>query len=519
MLKLWHSLYELVKLPLEMVFIGVICLEIGNLITNSVFSTFYTISNTYVLNFGSLLTRVGTYIVVNFPVLVLLRLVMRKNGSHTTVLAAFAGYGAFLASTMVFHQDSLPSTAYSSILGMSLSAITKYSSATTTYYPIQTGLIGVGIVVVVTLAVYSRLKERSHYGIFSFVSKSSSIVITTMFFCALLGIGVSYLWPYFYLCIRKIVSFISMDTTNPINLALYGITERVLGMLNLGTLIRTPFWYSSNGGSWVNVSGSSITGDVSIWTGQVAVGSLTNMAGRFITPYYILNIFAIPGLILAVYSLQTNKLERRKSRMLFVIAIICSLFCGTLLPLELTMLVVCPLLLFMHLGCTGILYAVLQGLHIYLGYSSSSTLTMTALPGTLLEALVYFRNGTVGTSTYLKLIIIGVIMFIVYFAMTRLYFKYLAIDIFQTGGNERAVTGVLKSVGGVENIRLINSNFDTLTISLYDSTRLDVDRLKRLGAVRILDTPGGYAISLGAGSTMVRMGIQQRMRDTNRNDS
>ncbi len=514
MLKVWHSFYELLKLPLQIVFIGVVCLGMGNLITNPVFHSLYYIDAEILLNIGSLFSRVGTFLVVNSPLFFLLRLVMRKNGTHTTILSGLAGYGTFLASTMVFHQSRLPSTAYSSILGMSLSRTGRFGAAAATYYPLQTGLLGVALVAFITLIVYTRGKERSHYGIFSFISKTSSVVVMTMILCALAGIAVSYLWPYLYMGVDKVISFISVDTTNPVNLALYGIVERILGFLNLGTLIRTPFWYSSNGGSWVNMSGASIVGDVNIWASQVNSGNLVNMAGRFITPYYILNLFAIPGLLWAVYSLQTNPVERRRSRMLFILATVVSLLTGTLLPIELALLFICPLLLFMHLGITGILFATLQGMHLYLGYSAPSTLTMTALPGTLLEAIVYLRNGSVNVRTMIFLLIIGIIVFVVYFALTRLYFKYMAIDIFQTGGNERAIKTVLKSVGGVENIKMIHSSIDTLTVGLYDVSRLDGERLKRMGAVRILETTAGFTIALGAGSTMIRMGIEQKMRDT-----
>ena len=61
---------------------------------------------------------------------------------------------------------------------------------------------------------------------------------------------------------------------------------------------------------------------------------------------------------------------------------------------------------------------------------------------------------------------------------------------------------------------MINAGTERLIISLYDSSKLNVDQLLELGAIRVAETKAGYAIGYGARSTMIRIGINNYMRKT-----
>jgi len=97
--------------------------------------------------------------------------------------------------------------------------------------------------------------------------------------------------------------------------------------------------------------------------------------------------------------------------------------------------------------------------------------------------------------------------------MTRFYFTNLAVDLFRTGDQERLVTGVLKGLGGIENIKVLESNCFVLSASIYDANKLDTSRLKRLGASKIVETVTGFDIYFGATSTMIRKGIEKERRN------
>ncbi len=511
-MKKWRGLFEIVKFPIEILFVAFLITGIGNLLTNDVFGIVYLINNDYIKMSAEILMKIGQFIIVNFPLLFLLRIVSRKNGSSVTIISAIVGYIAFLCTTMIVAKSTMTSSAYSSILGLSLSKSTISTYAGTTKYPLQTGLLGIGAIALGVLFAYHQTKKKSEYGLFSFISKEASCLINVMFYSVVMGIVFSIGWPFVMAAVDKLVSFISVDTTNPVNLTLYGILEAFCSTLNLGTWIRSPFWFNSNGGSWIGMTGAVATGDVSVWAAQIASGSVSGQVGRFITPYYILNLFAIPGMIWGMYSLETNPLKKPKMRMVCIIATLTSFLSGTLLPMELLLLFLAPLLYVTHLACTGLLYGILQGLHLYLGFNSTEVSTMTALPGTLPELITYVSNKQFQT-TILFLMIIGAVMMLLYFFMTRFYFESVAIDLFRTGDKERLIKGVLKALGNLENIKAMESDCFCLSVAIYDTDKIDISRLKKLGASKVVETNTGYDIYLGSTSTIVRKGIEKEKRN------
>lgn len=508
----WQSFYEILKFPLCVIFFAVCLIGTGNLMTNQIYGFAGLFSNDVMISFGELLIKIGQFLTVNYPLLFLIRLAARRGGSAASIISGLSGYVTYLSATMYFADPALPSTAYSSILGLSVNRTNVVSLVGSTHYPLQTGLFGALIVTAITLWSFNGSRKKTEYGFFSFISREMACVLRTIFFSLLAGIAMSYLWPYAVVFIQRIVRFISADTNNPINLALYGITERVLGTLGLGTMIRQPFWYEINGGSWVNAAGISVSGDINIWTAQLAASGGTGMAGRFFTPYYILNLFAMPALIWAAYSLDTNVLEKRRMIILCIIGTVASLLWGTLLPLELILMILCPLLFSFHVAYTGILYMTLQSLHIYLGYQSVDTLTLTARPGSLPEFISYLQYPSLSRSL-IGVVIAGIITAAVYFLVTRVYFKYMAMDLFKTGVKDEVINAVIKAAGGIENIKMTNSSIAKLTLSVYDPGKVDVQRLRRLGSHRIYENRAGFNICFGAPSTMIRLGIDSAMRE------
>ncbi len=509
----WNSFYEIMIFPIGILYFAMTLLGIGNILTNPAFSVFYNVSNELLIIAAEACSRAGTFLVVNFPLIFLIRAASRRSGSAASVLSAFTGYIVYLTVTMCFSGNSLPSSAFSSILGLSLTSTRSRILSGGVRYPLQTGLIGAVIVAFCTVISYSRSRKRSDYGPLAFLSKDMRCVIRTCILCVIAGLAMSYAWPYFIKAVQTGINFVSADTTNPVNLMVYGIMDRLSALASLGAMIRTPFWYGSNGGTWINMVGGSVAGDVNIWTNQLSVASVSGMSGRFITPYYVLNMFAVPGLLWGMFSLKTDFFDKRRTRMFFILASLLSILSGTLLPVEITMFFLCPFLYLFHLFYSGMLFAVFQAMGVYLGYNYSGTTVLSALPGTLPEFLSYLRFSSM-QKTLLVIAVTGLISFMVYFLFTRFYFFRLALDLFQTGRGEHVIDGTIEAAGGIENIKLTHSSASRLVISLYDPTKLDIHKLRSLGSVRVYDTKAGYAITFGAASTMIRLGITKRMRES-----
>ena len=514
----WNSLFELLRFPLEIVFLGVVFLGIGNIITNPALGFEAMIQSDVISAIGEISTRIGQFVVVNFPLIFLIRLTTRKGSNATSVISALIGYVAFLVATIFFTRHDMPSNAYSGILGISISNSTVSTMSESQYYPLQTGIVGIVIVALITLYAFNRAKEKTEYSLFPFLTKDATCMVMTILLSLVAGIGIGFVWPYFIHFIERVIHFVEVDTTNPINLGIYGIFERILSVCNLGSLIRQPFWYSTSGGSWVTMAGNSVAGDVNIWAEQLAANSLTGVTGRFITPYYVLNIFAIPAMIWGMFSLYTDKMERQKKVGFFIFATIASVLTGTILPLEILLFLLAPLLFLIHVGVTGILFSLLHAFHIYVGYLAPSTLLTTAMPGTLLELIGYFRYPSLQKMVFL-VVIAGLITAVIYYFITRLYFKKMAVDLFKTGAEKELVKSLVKAVGGIENIRMTQSSVANIVVSVYDPSKLDANRLKSLGSYRIYETRAGFRIALGAASTMVKQDIDNAIREVVREEN
>ena len=134
-----------------------------------------------------------------------------------------------------------------------------------------------------------------------------------------------------------------------------------------------------------------------------------------------------------------------------------------------------------------------------------------------MELLAYLQTESL-RSSILKLVLIGAVCFLVWFSASRLYFRYLALDLFKGGRAKELILETERAVGGLSNIVRADSSFDTLYISLYDQSMIDTERLIRLGGVRVLETPDGVAVTCGPVSTMaarsIRNGIRSGVRDT-----
>lgn len=509
----WHTYYEMLKLPLELLFAAICVYGLGNLITNTAFSSLWIVKNQYVLVAAEAFMRLAQFTIVYFPIFFMMRLVTKKKNGITTLLSGFVGYIAFIVFTIFFADSSLPASAFSPILGISISSSRVNGLAGSTHYPIQTGIIGMVIVTYITRTTYKYTKNHTQYDFMGFIDKDLWVTLVNIIPCAISGILVAWAWPFMYEQLNVMFAFISRNINNPMNLFIYGITDRILNVLNLAALVRTPFWFGAQGGTWVNLVGESVAGDVNSWTASLATGALQVSSGRFITPYYVMNIFAIPGLIFGMYSIYTDKMEKRKIRLFVYLAVLTSILSGCSLPVELMLALLCPLLFILHVLYTGSLFGVFKALGCSLGFNYKGTSTLTALPGTLPEFITYLNNAAL-QRTIMIVLIIGLFSFVLYFFLARFYFNYLALDLFNTGGVERTRDGTIRAVGGTANIKMIHSSIHRLTIQVFDPTLFDASALTSLGAIRVADSKAGYVIDFGAGSTIIARAINKELRES-----
>ena len=184
-----------------------------------------------------------------------------------------------------------------------------------------------------------------------------------------------------------------------------------------------------------------------------------------------------------------------------------SIVCGNPLPIELILLFNAPLLLLLHLGISGALFGVMSINKAYLGFNYSGS-TISAMPGAFPDYIINARTPQ-HIHALLIILLVGIIMTIVYFFVTEIYYNYLAFDILGADKTIKISKQVIEASGGVENIKATGSSPFKLTLTLNDMEALSYEKLKRININHIIETRDGLVFEFGSSSTIIRKRIDR----------
>ncbi len=505
----WQSLYEVLFFPMIVLFVATVLRDFCGLLLSPSFQIYFNISNQWVLIAAEMLRYLGYYLIQFFPFLVMIKFLVRRYEDSVPVAIGTVAYIIFNVATMFFSKSTLPATAYSSELGISLNLSGSILEGTGIKYPLATGMLPVIIIILLVNRIYPRSRHSSTVGIFAFVNKDASAFVVICFWALIAGVGVAFIWPYVMDLLYFIFNLIAEDITNPMNLFIYGIMEKLMTITDTDSIIHNVFWFSELGGSWMN-NGINYLGDVSIWTAQTAAGVYNTGFGRFITPFYINALFIIPAIIIATYQTFTDRFERHKFTLFMIIAILLSLICGNILPLEVYMLIMTPLFYGVHVFLSGTLYAVLQAFKISVGYAYSGSYAF-ATPGSIIDLLIHIRNSYL-FPTIKGMLWIGFLFGLLYYFLLCFYYKRVSMDILQTGKKKEFVDKLVISLGGLDNITNLYSTPTKLIVKVDDDSLLNFTAMQKLGASKIIQTSTTYDISYGATSYLIASEINKQIK-------
>lgn len=494
----WNSIIEIIYFPLEVLYISSLLFGVASVLLGQSFNALFRLDSSLLILSLDMVRAMTVWLIQAFPLLLLLRGVYRRHEDGLVVVAGFLGYVAFHFGTAFFIPTNFAPEVYGSVLGLSISANRLVSNAPLNV--LQTGVFGAIIVLLITRVMVERLKKRSPYSLFSFVDKHVSVVFGTLVLSLVAGILTAFIAPMLIAIIVNVFNVLSSNLSNPVNLFVYGILDRVLSILGFSTYLHQQFWFSTLGGTWSNAMGVAAQGDISIWTAQLAQNVYGFGAGKLMTPYYILNIFAIPAFVLAAYQTYTDKLVRRRLLFFVVISVLASVLFGTLLPIEIFLLATAPLLFVFHLVMSGLMFSILPILGASIGYSFNGVVA-NANPGTLLDALILIRNPNLQKSLLIVLFV-GLMAFLAYYAVSTYYYRKGAVGLLYPQERELLISELLEGIGGIDNIKLINASIGKLIIQVHKRERVDFKKIHHRVS-KIVETKAGYAISYGSSSYML----------------
>ena len=506
-MKKMMNFYESCKTPIRVAYFGFVLVAIGFLIQNESVNVFYTFRSNIILFIAELFLKIGELVIMNLPLIFMLNIVCKKANNANPVVMALVGYFVFEVTTMLFAPQTLSSSAYSAGYGVN----SVFNSPAGARLPLETGMIGSLLVAYSTRAAFIFSRHRGTYSLANIFSRDTSGIIYSSIFAFFLGLVVSYGYPYFFQYIQMGIAFIGTDLMDPLRIGLYSVLDRALSILSLGNVIREPFWYTSAGGSLSNtMTGQIIVGDVNIWTYMKNSNATYVGAGRFITPFYVINMFVIPAFYLGTLLSMSDKKERSSSIFEFLCAILLSIVAGNPLPTELLMLATSPLLLTIYLVIVGLTSGILVSNEAFLGFSSKISNTIIAMPGSFADFIINIRNSSLIPSIR-TIMLVGICAFAVMLLMTMFYYRFLAFDFVKTGESENVVSDIIMVAGGKENIIEAGSGLFKLNVYIRDPEKINYEKIPDIGVRKVVETRKGLTFELGTSCSSIARAINKKL--------
>ncbi|WP_052339861.1 N-acetylglucosamine-specific PTS transporter subunit IIBC [Gorillibacterium massiliense] len=276
--------------------------------------------------------------------------------------------------------------------------------------------------------------------------------------------------------------------------AIFGVGNRLLLPFGLHHILNTIAWFQI--GSFTDAAGNVVHGDLT----RFFAGDKT--AGMFMTGFFPIMMFALPGLALAI--IHTAKPEKRKYiASVFFGTALASFLTGITEPLEFSFMFLAPALYVVHAVLTGVSGAIMYALHVKLGFGFSAGL------------IDYLVNYQISTKPLL-LIPVGLAYAVVYYVI----FRFLIVKMnLKTPGREDDVeettvsssskllrdkaSDVIVALGGAANLITVDACITRLRLTLKNDKEVNEAALRRLGSSGI--------IRLGQGAVQVIFGTQSEM--------
>lgn len=502
--------FETIRYPLIIMLIMFLFRGLSNTILSDLVRPLIGGNFNWIISLMEILQYFSAFVIQYLPFIIVMKYLSSKHSRNSVMIMFIVSYILILTTTMVLGVNNLPNVAYQSLFGINMTQATASANASIMMMPYRLGFIGAFISGIIVHNSFKFTRTRTRYALFKFIDRDLMSLIIIIVLSLLAGIGFSYVWPIVVTTIFNIFEWIAKDISNPASTFVYGFFDRLFSLFDLSPLNRETFWFTTSGGSWMSKSGMTYAGDVAIWNAALKDGVYGSGFGRYLTPYYIINLFAIPGMILGMFSLYTNRKERYGQLSIVILLIIFSFVADLSLPFEIFLFVMAPLFYAIHLFISSAIFAVLQGLQIFLGSSFIKDVSNSAL-GNGVEFIQYFNDDNL-RGTVITLIFIGIIVFIIYYFFTKLFYKYLAIGLINKYDIEHSVNEFLDIVGGLDNIEVIDSTPFRIEVELKRPQMFDYTALEKTNISRVLETRSKYAIYYGTASTMIRKEILQRKK-------
>lgn len=448
--------------------------------------------NPAVLRILEVMAEAGGVVFDNLPLLFAVGVAVGlAKGDGVAGLAAIIGYLIMNVTMGVFAEVTgdmaANDPAYAQVLGINT---------------LQTGVFGGIIVGVLAAYMYNRYFNIELPQFLGFFAGKRFVPIITAFTALFLGILMVFVWPFIQDGLNAL-SYLMLDTNRTIATFIFGVIERALIPFGLHHIFYSPFWFEF--GQYTDAAGEIVRGDQAIFFAQLRDG-VDFTAGNFMTGKFPFMMFGLPAAALAIY--HTAKPEKKKIvGGLMASAALTSFLTGITEPLEFSFLFVAPILFGIHTIFAGLSFMVMQILDVNIGMTFS---------GGLIDYLLF---GVMPNRTpWWWVIIIGLAFAVIYYYGFR--WAILKFNLATPGREDEMETDeddgevddrpyeILEAMGGQDNITNLDACITRLRVSVADVSKVNKNRLKKLGASGVMEVGKNIQAIYGPVSDTIRGQMQ-----------
>lgn len=484
-------------LPIALLPAAGIMLGFGASLTGDAFVDLYGLEN--VLGDGTLLNGIlsvfadaGDVVFGNLPLLfaIAVGLGMARASKEVAALSAAVGYllmyaGMTSAIENFGDIEELQETAglVGSVLGFEET--------------LNMGVFGGIIIGLIVAYLHNRFYRIELPDWLSFFSGTRFVPIISAFVGVLVGILMSFLWPFAGAGIAWLGEAVA--DLGYVGTFIYGFVYRALIPLGLHHVFYLPFWQTALGGV-AEVGGQTVEGAQNILFAQLSAGEpIDPEAARFFSGMFPFMIFGFPAAAFAMY--QAAKEERKKDvKGLMISASLTSIFTGITEPIEFSFLFASPFLYFgVHVVLGAFSFVIMHMLEVGVGLTFS---------GGLIDFVLYGVLPGQGMTNWIPVIIVGVIYAFVYYFVFRffiakfdlktpgreddtqeskLYTKkdYKAKKAKEKSGVDEMSKDIVDGLGGVDNLNDVSNCATRLRVNVKDGSVVNEGLLKSTGAAGV----------------------------------
>lgn len=362
------------------------------------------------------------------------------------------------------------------------------------------GGIVVGLITATLFDRYHTIKLPPYLGFFGgrrFVPIAVSLVTLVVAF------AMSYFYPIFDAGLTGLGRFIG--GAGALGAFVYGFANRMLIPIGLHHILNSFVWFLY--GDYTTPDGSVVTGELT----RFAAGDPT--AGHLTAGFYPILMFGLPAAALAMIHVA-NARQRKMAFGILSAAGLTAFLTGVTEPLEFAFMFVAFPLYVVHAVLTGLSLAIAYALDIHLGFSFSAGLIDLVLYGTAPAA----KNVPL-------LIVMGLVFFVVYYLLFRFVIvKWnmrtpgrepevefeaeeranvsdgsdapTAVGV-EPGATDSKAEQLIAAFGGRANLVNVDACITRLRMEVADTSKVDHDRLKALGAAGVIEVGSGVQAVFG----------------------